>query len=253
MTDGPGRGADSDGPGRNGAGDDGVGTDDTAVADHGAGEDGDAVAEPDVVADDDRRCGDERALGGRNGGVAARDCRWAAVAAVGVVCDEDAAAAEQVIADRDAIEAGDVHVVREAGGAADADLGVKSHGVSGFGVAGDGFEPEEVAGMEVRPQMQGRDPEEARGARGAEAGRAELPGPEPVAEPAAEGEEGVVRQVEPAVSRCRVSEPGIDGLTSERVLPSALHAALRVEGFGGCRCGAEGIRAGTPSPPPSFG
>ena len=175
--------------------------DDAAVPDGRTGENGDAIAQPDVVPNSDGTGRNQGPLSrgrGRVAGICAD-----AVAAVGVVADEDAAPAKQICPNRDAVDAGDMDVVGKAGGGADMDFGLETGGLTGCGVRGDGFQPKEIAGVEVRPQMQGGDAEDPRRTRGPEAGCAEAVGPETVAELPADGPQRVPRQVEPAVGgRC---------------------------------------------------
>ncbi len=141
-AEGAGRGSGGDGVGGHLAGDDGVGSNDGAVTDAGPGEDGDTIADPDVRADDDLAGACERALPGALG---RRALARTGVEAVRVIGDDDAAAAEDALAQRDTVDAGDVDVIGQIAVGADGD----GRRMSVTGEAGDGIEPETIAGGEV--------------------------------------------------------------------------------------------------------
>ncbi len=184
LPDGPGGGAHGHSPRGDGPGHDGVGTDDAAITDYGAGEYGHAVAEPDVVTNDDRGGGEQGAL-----------CRWGCgiasagspIAAMGMVADEHIAAAEEVIAYGDAINTGDVDVVGEPGGMADRETGLKAGDFPGALVRRHSFDPDEVPGVEAGSQVQKAGAQDAGGAGAAEAGSTEAAAPLPVAETPCQG------------------------------------------------------------------
>lgn len=223
SADRPGRGTDGDGARGDFTGDDRVGPDDAAIADRGAGEDGDVVSKPDVVSDAHATGGDEWPLAGRRGWITGC-CPGAAVAAVGVIADQNATATEQVVANYDPIDAGNMDVVGEPGRAADADLRVKVGSSAGFRVGRDRLKPKKVAGVKVGAEMHAVGAEQPWRTRCPEAGGVQAPRPETVANTAEQDGHGVPWQIKPAMRSCGALRTGKDGQTSGCRVP---HANIR--------------------------